>query len=137
MASSAGVAGDACSGSFVIHADTGDDFRSLPEAAARSTSRSVRMPARKRPCMISADPTFSATMAAAAVATGASGLIVTTRGVIRSRTVGARRGSSATFAYLVKLRVELRRGRAGQFLRQQAPQCPGPSGDLRPPHPEQ
>src|SRR3984957_1352211 len=94
------------------------------------------MPARKRPCMISADPTFRCTMAAAASATGSSGLVTTTRVVIRSLTVSARRGSSATFAYLVELRVRARRGRAGQFLRQQVPERTGPRGKPRPLHPE-
>src|SRR5580692_11871470 len=137
MASSTVVSGDAGSGSFVIHADTGEPVRSLPEATARSTSRSVRMPARKRPCMIRADPTFRPIMAAAASATGSSGLTTTTRVVIRSRRVDAGRGSSATFAYLVELRVFVGRGRAGHLLGQHAPQRPGPRGNLRPPHPEQ
>jgi DNA-binding transcriptional LysR family regulator len=91
-ASSIVVSGDACSGSLVIHADTGEFVRSLPDAAARSTSRSVRIPARKRLCKMSADPTFCLTMAAAADATGSSGLVVTTRVVMTSRTVSARPG---------------------------------------------
>src|SRR5580693_384582 len=138
-ASSTVVSGDACSGSLVIHADTGEFVRSLPDAAARSTSRSVRMPVRKRLCMMSADPTFCRTMAAAASATGSSGLVVTTRVVITSRTVSVRPGrleSSATLADLIEFRVRVRGGRAGQFLGQHAPQRPGPRGNLRPSHPE-
>ena len=50
-----------------------------PDAAALSTSRSVRMPARKGPCMTRAEPTFSRTIAAAASATGLSGLVDTIR----------------------------------------------------------
>src|SRR5215472_9787405 len=116
VASSTVVSEDACSGSFVIHADTGELVRSLPDAAARSTSRSVRMPARKRPCMMSADPTLCRTMAAAASDTESSGLVATTSVVIRSWMVSERRGSSATFAYLVQVLVGDRRGRAGQLL---------------------
>jgi hypothetical protein len=43
-ASPAVVSGVAVIGSPVIHSETGDLVRSEPEAAARSTSRSVRMP---------------------------------------------------------------------------------------------
>src|ERR1700722_5503896 len=136
-ASSTVVSRGACSGSFVVHADTGEVVRSLPEAAARSTSRSVRMPDRKLPCMMRADPTRCRTMASAASATDSSGLAATRRVVIRSRRVSARRGASATLAYLVQLGVRKRRRRPGHFLRQQAPQRSGPRRDLRPPHPEQ
>jgi hypothetical protein len=86
-ASSTGVSGPADCGSLVIQAETGVVVRSDPEAAALSTSRSVRMPARKGPCMTRAEPTFSRTIAAAAWATGLSGEVDTIRECIRSRTV--------------------------------------------------
>ena len=98
-ASSTGVSGPADWGSFVIQADTGIVVRSAPDAAALSTSRSVRMPARNGPCITRADPTFSRTIAAAASATGESGGVVDTgRACVRSPTVRARRPTSATFA---------------------------------------
>ena len=77
-ASSTAVSGLADCGSGVIQADTADADRSSPDAAARSTSRSVRMPARKGPCMTTAEPTFAATMPAAASATGVAGVVVAT-----------------------------------------------------------
>src|SRR5581483_2420251 len=132
-ASSTVVSGDAASGSFVIHADTGVVASSPPDAAARSTSRSVRMPARNFPCMTSADPAFARTIAAAAEATESSGSTHTTWARIRSRSTAF----SATFTDLIKLGVGVRSGRSGQFLRQQPPQRTRPGGQLRPPHPEQ
>ena len=97
-ASSTGVSRPADCGSLVIQADTGIVVRSDPDAAALSTSRSVRMPAKKGPCMTSAEPTFSRTISAAASATGLSGLVDIIRACIRSPTVKGRRAASATFA---------------------------------------
>src|SRR5512146_3125265 len=136
-ASSTGVPGGADCGSLVIQAETGTAVRSAPEAAALSTSRSVRMPARKGPCMTRAEPTLSRTIAAAASATGLSGSVETIRACIRSPTVRDRRAVSATFADFVQLGFVVRRRRPGQFLGQQPPQRARPRGQLRPPHPEQ
>src|SRR5581483_4694158 len=136
-ASSTGASGGADCGSLVIQADTGTAVRSAPEAAALSTSRSVRMPARKGPCMTRSDPTLSRTIPAAASATGLSGPVDTTRACIRSPTVRDRRAVSATFADFVQLGFVVRRRRAGKFLGQQPPQGARPRGQLRPPHPEQ
>src|SRR5712691_630779 len=136
-ASSTGVSGPADCGSLVIQADTGIAVRSDPDAAALSTSRSVRMPARKEPCMTRAEPTFSRTISAAASATGLSGLVVTIRECIRSPTVKGRRVASATFADFEQLRLVVRRRRPGELFRQQPPQRTRPGGQLRPPHPEQ
>src|SRR5215813_538023 len=135
--SSTGVSGPADWGSLVIQADTGTAVRSEPDAAALSTSRSVRMPARKVPCMTRAEPTFSRTIAAAASATGLSGLVDTMRECIRSPTVKVRRVVSATFADFEKFRLVMRRRRPSEFLGQQPPQRARPLGQLRPPHPEQ
>ena len=121
-ASSTGVSGPADCGSLVIQADTGIVVRSDPDAAALSTSRSVRMPARKGPCMTRAEPTFSRTIAAAASATGLSGLVVTIRECTRSPTVKGRRAGSATFADFEQLRLVVRRRRPGEFFGQQPPQ---------------
>jgi hypothetical protein len=59
--------------------------------------------------MTSADPTFSRTIAAAASATGLSGLVDTIRECIRSPTVKGRRALSATFAYFEQLGFIVRR----------------------------
>lgn len=121
-ASSTGVSGVAGCGSFVIQADTGMVVRSEPDAAAFSTSRSVRMPARKGPCITRADPTFSRTIAAAASATGLSGLVETIRAGRRSPTVSGLRMVSATFADFEQLRFVMRCGWAGELLGEQPPQ---------------
>ena len=86
-ASSTVVSGVADCGSLVIQAETGAVVRSAPDAAALSTSRSVRMPARNEPCMTRAEPTRSRTMAAAACASGQSGEVVAAGAFIRSRRV--------------------------------------------------
>src|ERR1043165_8219384 len=120
-ASSTGVSGGADCGSLVIQADTGTAVRSAPEAAALSTSRSVRMPARKGPCTTRAEPTLSPTIAAAASATGLSGPVDTIRACIRSPTARDRRAVSATFADFVQLGFVVRRRRGGPVLGQQPP----------------
>jgi uncharacterized protein (DUF2252 family) len=135
-ASSTVVSGSADWGSLVIHAETWTMVRSVPDAAARRTSRSVRMPARKLPCMTRAEPTLSRTISAAASDMGLSGVVSTTRVCIISPTVRARRPSSATFAHLEQLGV-VRGGRPGELLGEQSPERPGPGRQLRPPHPEQ
>src|SRR5579859_4785271 len=121
-ASSTGVSGAADCGSLVIQADTGTAVRSAPEAAALSTSRSVRMLSLKGHCMTRAEPTLSRTIEAAASATGLSGLVDTIRACTRSPTVRDRRAVSATFADFIQLGFVVRRRRAGEFLRQQPPQ---------------
>src|SRR5438270_795856 len=136
-ASSTGVSGPAACGSLVIQADTGTVVRSEPDAAALSTSRSVRMPARKVPCMTRAEPTFSRTISAAASATGLSGLVDTIRECIRSPTVRGRRAVSATFADFEQLGLVVRGRRPGELFGEQPPQRARPLGQLRPPHPEQ
>src|SRR5579875_1910385 len=143
-ASSTGVPGTADCGSGVIHAEAGTAVRSVPDAAALSTSRSVRMPARKCPCMMKADPTFSRTISAATSATGLSGAAETTLVFISSPTVPARRPLSATscplsatLADLVELGIALRGGRPGQFRGQQPPQRARPRRQMRPSHPEE
>src|SRR5215475_5931959 len=82
-ASSADVSGLTAWGSGVIHSDTKDADRSCPDAAARRTSRSVRMPTRNRPCRTTAEPTFASTMPVAASDTGVSGVVVATRAFMR------------------------------------------------------
>src|SRR5487761_887945 len=136
-ASSTGVAGDADCGSGVIHSETGTFVRSVPDAAARSTSRSVRIPARKCPCITKAEPTRSRTIAAAASASGLSGAADTTRVFISSPTVTARRVVSPTLADLIELGVALRGARLGELFGQQPPQRACPRREVRPPHPEQ
>src|SRR6266481_6044424 len=136
-ASSTGVSGPAACGSLVIQADTGTVVRSEPDAAALSTSRSVRMPARKVPCMTRAEPTFSRTIAAAASATGLSELVDTIRESTRSPTVSSRRAVSATFADFEQFGLVVRSRRPGELFGQQSPQRARPFGQLRPPHPEQ
>src|SRR5262249_18343773 len=131
-----GVSGLAACGSLVIQADTGTAVRFEPDAAALSTSRSVRMPARKVPCMTRAEPTFSRTIAAAAPATGLSGPVHTIRGCLRSPTVKGRRAASAPFADFERLGLVGRSRRPGELLGQQPPQRARPLGQLRPPHPE-
>src|SRR5450631_676053 len=136
-ASSTEVSGVADCGSGLIHAETGTLVRSVPDAAALSTSRSVRIPARKRPCITKAEPTFSRTIAAAACATGLSGVAATTLVCISSPTVTTRRPPSPTFADLIKVGVTLRSTRPGKLFGQHPPQRTRPRRDLRPPHPEQ
>src|SRR2546426_12760914 len=126
-ASSTGVSGPADWGSLVIQADTGTVVRSEPDAAALSTSRSVRMPARKLPCMTRAEPTFSRTIAAAASATGLSGLVDTIRACIRSPTVNGRRAVSATFADFEQFGVVVRSRRPGELFGQQPPERARPA----------
>src|SRR5258707_14561488 len=121
-ASSTGVSGPAAWGSLVIQADTGTAVRSEPDAAALSTSRSVRMPARKLPCMTRAEPTFSRTIAAAASATGLSGLVDTIRACIRSPTVRGRRGVAAPFTDLIHLGLVVRGPRPRELFGKQPPQ---------------
>src|SRR5580700_4430742 len=135
-ASSTVVSGPADCGSLVIQAETWTVVRSVPDAAARRTSRSVRMPARKGPCMTRAEPTRSRTISAAASDMGLSGVVRMTRVCIISPTVRARRPSSATFADLEQLGV-VWSGRSGELLGEQSPERPGPGGQLRPAHPEQ
>src|SRR5579875_2411054 len=136
-ASSTGVSGPADCGSGVIQAEDGTVVRSVPDAAALSTSRSVRMPLRKGPCMMKADPTFSRTIAAATSATGLSGAADTTLVFISSPMVTLRRPGSATLADLVQFRVALRGARSGHLLGQQAPEGARPGREVRPPHPEE
>ena len=85
--------GPTVSGSCVIHLDTGERVRSLPDAAARRTSRSVKMPTSIWPCMTTAEPKRPFAMAAAASATGLSGTTVNTSAVMTSAssTINARR----------------------------------------------
>ena len=87
--------------------------------------------------MTRAEPTFSRTIAAAASATGLSGLVVTIRECIRSPTVKGPRVGSATFADFKQLRLVAPRPRPGELFGQQPPQRTRPRGQLRPPHPEQ
>src|ERR1700683_4512397 len=136
-ASSTVVSGVAACGSLVMNADTATPVRSVPDAAALSMSRSVRMPARKEPCMTRAEPTRSRTISAAASAMGLPGLASTTRVGMTSPTVKARRPSSATFADLEQRGVVVRSGRPGQLLGEQPPQRTGPGRKFRPAHPEQ
>src|SRR5262249_46793756 len=140
-ASSTRVSGLADCGSAVIHADTGDTVRSSPEAAARRTSRSVRIPTRNGPCMTTAEPTFALTMPVAAVATDASRVVVTTRESIRSRSAvtatGSRsRGASIPPPYLIQLGVAVGTGRPGELLGEHQPQCACPCGQAGPLLPE-
>jgi hypothetical protein len=72
-------------GSGLIQSETTDTDRSCPDAAARITSRSVKIPARNEPCMTMAEPTFACTMIAAAAPTGVSGVVAATRLFMRSR----------------------------------------------------
>jgi hypothetical protein len=58
--------------------------------------------------MTRAEPTFSRTIAAAASATGLSGLVDTIRECIRSPTVNGRRAVSATFADFEQLGLVVR-----------------------------
>src|SRR5215467_6540043 len=118
-ASSTGVSGLADCGSGVIQSFTRDTRRSSPDAAERSTSRSVRIPARNRPCITMAEPTFALIMPAAASATGVSGEVSATRVLIKSRstTRGTRLAGSVTAAHLVEFAVEMGGGRPGQLLR--------------------
>jgi hypothetical protein len=55
-ASSLAMSGAAVVGSLIIHAATGDVVRSEPEAAARSTSRSVRIPMSQEPAQLHTKP---------------------------------------------------------------------------------
>src|SRR5205814_5184178 len=86
-ASSESVSGSAVVGSLVIHFATCDDVRFSPEAAARSTSRSVKMPSRAFPCMTRADPKRPFTIAFAVSATDASRVVLKTSVVMISRSV--------------------------------------------------
>src|SRR5262249_49473513 len=105
--------------------------------AERSTSRSVRIPARNRPCMTTAEPTFACTMTAAASATDVSGEVSATRMLIRSRrTVMAAGPASATAAHLVQFSVERGAGGLRAFLGQHPPQRAGPRRQMGPFLPE-
>jgi hypothetical protein len=84
-ASSHAMSGSAVVGSLVIHAETGEVVRSVPEAAARSTSRSVRIPMSQGPCMTTAEPTRACTISLVTSATGRSPDVVRTAGVMTSR----------------------------------------------------
>jgi hypothetical protein len=84
-ASSHAMSGPAVVGSLVIHAETGEVARSVPEAAARSTSRSVRIPMSQGPCMTTAEPTRACTISLVTSATGRSPDVVRTSGVMTSR----------------------------------------------------
>src|SRR5690349_21825116 len=138
-ASSTEVSGLADCGSGVIQSATRAVRRSSPEAAERSTSRSVRIPARNRPCITMAEPTFALTIPAGASATGVSGGVSHTLEPIRSRgiTRGSRLAGSVTAAHLVEFAVKMRGGRPGQFLRQHPPQRTGPRGQIGPFLPEE
>jgi hypothetical protein len=72
-------------GFLVIHSETGDSVRSEPEAAARSTSRSVRMPASQEPSMTTAEPTLAFTIMLVTSATERSAEVVRTSVVMISR----------------------------------------------------
>src|ERR1700734_1589931 len=149
-ASSAVVSRLAACGSADIHAVTSEAVRSSPEPAARSTSRSVRMPARNDPCMTTTDPTLARTIPAAAWLTVVSGATVTTLVFIRSLSCvivpsgsggraagsGAARSGSAAVPDLVEFGVEVRSGRSRHLLGQHAPQRAGPCRQAGPPLPE-
>jgi hypothetical protein len=88
------VSGVAVTGSLVIHPETGDLVRSEPEAAARSTSRSVRMPTSHEPCMTTAEPTRAFTIMLVTSATGRSAEVVRTSVVMMCRSWITSLGSS-------------------------------------------
>src|SRR5215831_8353456 len=139
-ASSAGVSGLADRGSWVIHSETLDADRSVPDAAAFRTSRSVSISARNVSCMTTVEPTFASTMPAAASATDAPGLVVATRVVMRSRSTarhdvpGFRR--SVTSPDLVEIGVAVWGGRSAHLLGEHSPQRASPQGHAGPPQPE-
>jgi hypothetical protein len=68
----------AVTGFLDIHSETGDLVRSEPEAAARSTSRSVRMPASQEPSMTTAEPTLAFTILLVTSATERAAEVVRT-----------------------------------------------------------
>jgi hypothetical protein len=68
-----------------IHSETGDLVRSEPEAAARSTSRSVRMPASQEPSITTAEPTLAFTILLVTSAIECSAEVVRTSVVMMSR----------------------------------------------------
>src|SRR5215471_17730850 len=125
-ASSTGVSGLADWGSGVIHSETLDADRSVPDAAAFSTSRSESIPARKVPCMTTVEPTFASTMPAAASATDASGHVFATPVVMRSRSTalddvpGFRRSGTPT--HLIEIGVAVGGGWSVHLVGEHAPQ---------------
>src|SRR5215831_12509160 len=139
-ASSTGVSGLADWGSGVIHSETLDADRSVPDAAAFSTSRSVSIPARNVPCMTTVEPTFASTMPAAASATDASGLVFATRVVMRSRSTGRDDvpglPGSVTSPDLIEIDVAVWGGWPAHLLGEHSPQRARPQRHAGPPHPE-
>src|SRR5215204_7020886 len=125
-------------GSLVIHRETGDLVRSEPEAAARSTSRSVRMPASQEPSMTTAEPTRIFTIMLVTSATERSAEVVRTSVVMMSRSwitlalPPHRTLDLAAAANLISVEVSRRVGRIHEFLVQQPPQRPRPRADARP-----
>src|SRR5215204_7662034 len=125
-------------GFLVIHCETGDLVRSEPEAAARSTSRSVRMPASQEPSMTTAEPTRIFTIMLVTSATERSAEVVRTSVVMMSRSwitlalPPHRTLDLAAAANLISVEVSRRVGRIHEFLVQQPPQRPRPRADARP-----
>src|SRR4029450_442486 len=110
-------------GFLVIHSETGDLERSEPEAAARSTSRSVRMPASQDPSMTTAEPTLAFTIMLVTSATERSADVVRTSVVMMSRSwitlallphTGLHRLAAA--ANLISVQVSRRGGTIHEFL---------------------
>src|SRR5215207_6542352 len=140
-ASSESTSGRAVTGSGVIHRDSEDRVRSAPEAAARNTSRSVRIPATDRPSRTTAEPNPPLTMVAATSATVVSGGALNTSDVMISVSAtiahsGRSGGSSAFAAYFVDIWVGHRRRGDGEVGVELTPQRPGPRAEPRPGSPE-
>ena len=124
-ASPASMSGVAVTGSPVIHSETFAVVRSACAAAARRTSRSVKIPIRTEPSITRAEPKRPFSMCAATSATVSPDVVVNTSGVMISSSLITSvppRRSAALAADLVRVRVPDRGGGVGEssFRRRQS-----------------
>src|SRR5687768_856983 len=127
VASPASMSGLAVTGSPVIQSATRDDVRSARAAAARSTSRSVKIPINVDPSITTADPKRPFSMLAATSATDVLGVVENTSGVMISLSVAmtspqASISTAALAADLMGLEIHSGGGGIGQIVVQLTPE---------------
>ena len=130
VASPVSMSGLAVTGSPVIQSATRDEVRSARAAAARSTSRSVKIPIKVDPSITTADPNRPFSMLAATSATDVLGVVENTSDVMISFNVTMSAPhvsvSTALASDLVDPGVPGRRGGIGEIVVQLAPERASP-----------
>src|SRR3954470_16600261 len=132
-ASSVSVSGGTVTGSRVIHSFTGEEDMSAPAAAARRTSRSVKIPSSHPSPITSAEPCWSLRSVRATSA------ILVSPGTEKTSFVmiSSSDATSAAPSDVVMGRLVVRRRGVGQLLVQEAPERSRPLADVGPALPEQ